>query len=374
VHLEGDGVRGERIAGLDNWRALLMLAGIFLHATTVQEVDRPVFVLIAKMSSNFRMGTFFAVAGLLSLYAIRKHGADAWLARRQFQIGVPMLLGLCLLAPLMSVLSSWHRLNDPVPALPELGWWHYWFLIDLLVYAPITWWIFRADRTQGWFAAIDSWIERARPSITLLILAVGLVAMTGVLATGALARVSGSLADPVWALHQVVAYAPLYAFGVVLAGSPALLRAVTARTGPAFTVLAIIFGICLASRLLPGRGAGLYETPASLLNVATACLCPPAVTVLILQSALRMRETPALFRRISDGAFTIYMVHFPIILLLDMVFDPLRLNPYLSYALTVGLSGWLSYLVHRLIVCRSALAAMLLNGVNPARVRAVAAE
>lgn len=69
-------MRGERIAGLDNWRALLMLAGIFLHATTVQEIDRPVFVLIAKTSSNFRMGTFFAVAGLLSLLAIAKRGAD----------------------------------------------------------------------------------------------------------------------------------------------------------------------------------------------------------------------------------------------------------------------------------------------------------
>ncbi|WP_204320247.1 hypothetical protein, partial [Proteus vulgaris] len=65
-------MRSERIVGLDNWRALLMLAGVFLHATTVQDIDLPLFVLIAKTSSNFRMGTFFAIAGLLSLLAIRK--------------------------------------------------------------------------------------------------------------------------------------------------------------------------------------------------------------------------------------------------------------------------------------------------------------
>ncbi|MDQ0252534.1 glucan biosynthesis protein C [Sphingomonas kyeonggiensis] len=364
----------ERIAGLDNWRALLMLAGIFLHATTVQEVDRPLFVLIAKMSSNFRMGAFFAVAGLLSLLALRKRGAEPWLARRSFQIGVPMLFGLCVLAPLMSALSSWHRFGVAMPALPELGWWHFWFLVDLLVFAPITFWFYRADQMHGLFARIDKWVETARPSVTLTILAVGVLSTASVLLVAQLARESGALAEPVWAVHQVVAYAPLYAFGVLVAGSPALFKRIIARTGPPFIVLVLVLAVCCASRLLPGGGAGLYDTPASLFNVITACMCPPAVTVLILRSAVAMRATPPLFRQIADASFTIYMVHFPIILLLDLLFDPLRLDPYLAYVLMVGLSGWLSYLVHRVIVRRSAFAAMLLNGVNPAKPRAVAAE
>lgn len=82
----------------------------------------------------------------------------------------------------------------------------------------------------------------------------------------------------------------------------------------------------------------------------------------------------AIFRRIADASFTIYMLHFPIILLLDMLLDPLRLSPHASYALTVGLAGWLSYLAHRAIVQRSALAALLLNGGAPARPAAVIAE
>ncbi|MFJ1288540.1 hypothetical protein, partial [Acinetobacter baumannii] len=72
--------------------------------------------------------------------------------------------------------------------------------------------------------------------------------------------------------------------------------------------------------------------------------------------------------------FTIYMVHFPIILALDLLLDPLRLNPYVSYLLLVGLSGWLSYLVHRLVVTRFPFAAMLLNGANPAKPRAAVTE
>jgi glucans biosynthesis protein C len=367
-------LRSERIVGLDNWRALLMLAGVFLHATTVQDIDLPLFVLIAKTSSNFRMGTFFAIAGLLSLLAIRKRGADLWLARRSFQIGVPMCFGLFVLAPLMSVCASWRAFGTMAPALQELGWWHFWFLVDLLAYAPITFWLFRADQAHRIFARIDQWVERDRPSVTLIILAVGVIATMSVLLVARLASDAGRLAEPAWAVHQIPGYAPLYVFGMVMAGSPALLRHVTARTGPAFTVLAMVFALCLASRLLPGGGKALFDGPASLLNVMTSCLCPPAVAVLIVRSAIAMRRTPLPLRRISDAAFTIYMVHFPIILALDLLIDPLRLNPYVSYLLLVGLSGWLSYLVHRLIVRRFPFAAMLLNGINPARPRAAATE
>lgn len=351
-----------------------MLAGVFLHATMVQEIDRPLFDLIARISSNFRMGAFFAVAGLLSLYAIRKHGADAWLTRRVFQIGFPTIFGLLVLAPFMSVCLSWHWYGSAIPGLPALGWWHFWFLVDLLLYAPITWWIYRADRKTGLFAAIDAWVEARRPSVTLTILGVGLVTILLVQLIAALAVLAGPYQNAVWTLHRILSYAPLYLFGLALAGSLALFRRVTARTGPALTVLALVFTLCLASRLLPGGSDGLFATPMSPLNVITAGLCPPAVTVLILRSALMIRETPPLFRRIADASFTIYMLHFPIILVLDMLLDPLRLDPYAAYVLTVGLGGWLSYLAHRVIVRRLPVAALLLNGVSPGKARAVVIE
>jgi glucan biosynthesis protein C len=351
-----------------------MLAGLFLHATMVQETHVALFDLIARISANFRMGAFFAVAGLLSLYSIRKHGADAWLARRLFQIGFPTAFGLLVLAPFMSLCLSWHWYGTMVPPLPALGWWHFWFLVDLLLYAPITWWLYRADQRDGLFARIDAWVEARRPSVTLTILGVGVVTTLLVQLVAALAEAAGPYRNAVWTLHQVVSFAPLYLFGLVLAGSPALLRRVTARTGPALNVLALVFALCLGSRLLPGGSDGLFATPMSPFNVITTTLCPPAVTVLILRSALRIRETPRFFRRVADAAFTIYMLHFPIILVIAMLISPLRLNPYFAYALTVGLSGWLSYLAHRLVVRRSPLAALLLNGVNPGRARIVAAE
>jgi len=366
-------LQGARIAGLDNWRALLMLAGLFLHATMVQEANLALFDLIARISANFRMGAFFAVAGLLSLFAIRKHGADAWLSRRIFRIGFPTVFGLLVLAPFMSMCMSWHWYGTVIPGLPALGWWHFWFLVDLLLYAPITWWLYRADQRQGLFARIDAWVEAKRPSVTLILLAVGGVATAAVQLIVVVAS-TGPYRNAVWQLHQVAGYAPLYVFGIVLAGSPGLFRVVTARTGPALTVLALVFTACLASRLLPGGSDALFATPMSPLNVITAAMCPPAVTVLILRSAVAMRDTPPLFRRIADASFTIYMLHFPIILLLDMLLDPLRLSPYASYALTVGLAGWLSYLAHRAIVQRSALAALLLNGIAPAKPAAVVAE
>jgi glucans biosynthesis protein C len=365
-------LQGDRIAGLDNWRALLMLAGLFLHATMVQEAHVALFDLIARISANFRMGAFFAVAGLLSLYAIRKHGADAWLARRLFQIGFPTAFGLLVLAPFMSLCLSWHWYGSMVPPLTALGWWHFWFLVDLLLFAPITWWLYRIDKREGLFARIDAWVEAKRPSVTLTVLAVGTAAAVPVLLIARIAASAGPYQNAVWTLHQVASYAPLYLFGLILAGSPALLRRVTARTGPALNVLGLVFTTCLATRLLPGGSDWLFATPMSPLNILTAALCPPAVTVLVLRSALRIRTTPPFFRQVADAAFTIYMLHFPMILVIDMLLDPLQLDPYLLYALTVGLSGWLSYLAHRLIVRRSPLLALLLNGANPGKARPVA--
>lgn len=351
-----------------------MLAGLFLHATMVQNANLVLFDLIARISANFRMGAFFAVAGLLSLYAIRKHGADPWLARRVFQIGFPTLFGLFVLAPFMSLCLSWHWYRSVVPPLPALGWWHFWFLVDLLLYAPITWWLYRTDRRTGLFASIDSWVEANRPSVTLTILGVGLVTTMLLQLNVALATLAGPCQHAVWTLHQILSFAPLYLFGLVLAGSPALLRRVTARTGPPLNVLGLVFTLCLASRLLPGGSDGLFATPMSPLNVITPSLCAPAVTVLILRSALKIRTTPPLFRRVADASFTIYMLHFPIILVIDILIDPLHLSPYLAYAITVGLAGWLSYLAHQLIVRRSPVAALLLNGTSPGKARPVAAE
>ncbi|WP_164094714.1 hypothetical protein, partial [Serratia marcescens] len=64
------------------------------------------------------------------------------------------------LAPLMSVCASWRAFGTMAPALQELGWWHFWFLVDLLAYAPITFWLFRADQAHRIFARIDQWVER----------------------------------------------------------------------------------------------------------------------------------------------------------------------------------------------------------------------
>ncbi len=138
---------------------------------------------------------------------------------------------------------------------------------------------------------------------------------------------------------------------MVMAGSPALLRHVTARTGPAFTVLAMVFALCLASRLLPGGGKALFDGPASLLNVMTSCSVPAGGRRADRALGDRDAQDAAAASAYLDAAFTIYMVHFPIILALDLLIDPLRLNPYVSYLLLVDCRAGL-YLVHRLIVRR----------------------
>lgn len=352
--------RGERIAGLDNWRAVLMLAGLLLHATTVQEAARPALFLIADISANFRMGAFFAVAGMLSVFSVRKHGPRTWLSRRWWQIGVPAAFGLLVLGPIMSTFFTWRVLGS-VEATPQaLGWWHYWFLVALLIYAPITWWLCQPARAESIFGRVDRWVEARRPSAWPIILGVGLTACAIVSLIRLLPPQAGPLGEVVWGVRTILMYAPLYLFGVLLGGSPALFARLTERVLPA---LSIIFALLLARVVFRATtGDEFIDAPHGPLDILTASLCPPAITILILRSAMGVRETPPIFRRLAEAALTMYMVHYPIILAIDALLDPLGLDPHLSYVLNVSATAWLSYMTHRLIVRRSGIAAVLLNG------------
>lgn len=335
-----------------------MLAGILLHATSVQEVNDRLFMLIADISHNFRMGAFFAVAGVLSMTSVQRRGSDAWLARRLFQIGIPTIFGLLVICPLMSSLYTWRVEGSFVPAGPSISWWHFWFLVALLVYAPITFLAGRLDKQRRIFARIDEWANRTRLPPLIPILAIGGACYALAITHQTLVGLMGPAASPLQDAMLISAYAPLYFAGVVLGGAPGAFRKLTSSIAAPLVVL-----IGLAAMMLIARSsATLDRDDVMQLQLITISFCPVAMAVLILRSAAAMSRVPPILARFSEAAFTIYIVHYSIILALDDVLDPLRLNHYLSYALTVGGTAWLSYMIHFGLVRRSRIAALLLNG------------
>lgn len=150
-----------RIAGLDVWRTALMLGGLVLHASLMKEAT-PFYEIVGIVSGSFRMGAFFAISGLLAGLALRRRETGAWLRRRTFQIGVPTAFALLVLCPIgaFSKLAMPSQSAALGPAL--LDWQHAWFLVALLLYAPIAGWLDARNKRRSLFlgAAGRPWTLR----------------------------------------------------------------------------------------------------------------------------------------------------------------------------------------------------------------------
>lgn len=125
-----------RIAGLDAWRAGLMLGGVLLHGTVLQQ-PLLLFHVIGAVSGAFRMGAFFAISGMLAALAAARKGPSAWIAGRTRQIGIPALFGLAVLCPAMSLMLRAAVGPERAAHVPLFDWHHLWFLVALLAHQTL---------------------------------------------------------------------------------------------------------------------------------------------------------------------------------------------------------------------------------------------
>ena len=145
----------ERIHGLDFLRSIAMLAGVYLHAAiSFMEATFPwaihdryrsaMFDLSVGIIHGFRMQLFFVLAGFFARLVHDRMGTGPFLRRRGLRIGVPFLVGLVTLLPLVFVVWGWGLVESGQPldgALAQspksaldypTG--HLWFLEYLLLF------------------------------------------------------------------------------------------------------------------------------------------------------------------------------------------------------------------------------------------------
>jgi peptidoglycan/LPS O-acetylase OafA/YrhL len=159
----------------------------------------------------------------------------------------------------------------------------------------------------------------------------------------------------------IAGYLPTFFFGLLLARS----EPVRERLLDAWRICAVIVsgaGLFYALVCL-----GLIDPLEQHVRVIGASLCPPAAFVLILRSALQVRRVPAFVGSLSDASYTIYLLHVPAAVAINTRMAPLGFHPNVQYALTIVIAGVGCWLIHRLVVRRSATAALLLNGRLPRR-------
>ena len=126
-------VREERLHALDNLRAVAMLLGIVLHAA-LSFMTLPIpwiardaggslgFDLMVGVIHGFRMQLFFFLAGYFGHLLWQRLGMKEFLKQRWRRIGIPFLLGMVTLVPLIIVVWGWSEMRaEPRPAQRQYG-------------------------------------------------------------------------------------------------------------------------------------------------------------------------------------------------------------------------------------------------------------
>jgi glucan biosynthesis protein C len=357
-HVPAATAGSQRILGLDMWRAILMMLGLVRHAADWRS-DDPVFNLIILVSASFRMGAFFCISGLLTGYALLRRPARSWIRRRMFQLGVPLLFGLLVLCPTLSLLNGWINVREGGRFSFGISWYHLWFLVALMLYSAGAVWLHRFDVQRGW---IDGAVRRMGTVETIVMIAGAATFVTIIVTTLILSNYTptaywNSLAQIRW----ITGYALLFAFGFAISRSDVLHRQAIRQARLAYFIIA---ALVIADAYAFGYVPGVPEQPAlkPLAFAAGAAFGPLAASLLILRSAFRIGRVPPALCMIADASFTIYLVHLPFLALAYTGLTFVAWNPYVESAVAIGASGVLSLALHELVVRRSPIMALLLNG------------
>lgn len=349
----------QRLVGVDAWRAGLMLFGILLHALPENSHAAP-FMVIGYVSTHVRMGAFMMIAGFLCGVVASRRPRRQWLRIRFQTLAMPLLTGLVLTVPTMIALRLHFATTAPSIASLGFNWYHLWFLLALILYLPIAWLLAFGHghaRVTAWLTGNAATDAARQARVLLAMLVTSLALMTLGVRLAAIVPCDGPTVAS--NLPQILGYAPLYATGILLGRDASL----TAHMVGQWRIVALVAGTMLlfdcGAAWLSGTATGVGAPQLSL--VARAVL-PGTSALLILRSALTIRRISRPLRRIADASLTIYVVHFPIVKLLEALAGDTLGNDYLTFAFVVSVAAILSYAFHTRVVARSPRLSWLFNG------------
>ena len=319
-----------RLHYLDNLRVFAMLFGILVHACTV--TDFGPLEVIQEVSSNFRMGTFFAVSGYFAALLLAQKSPGAFLASRVTALAVPFFSGLILLNPVTLWLIF--RIHDSPVTISELPHilrlailqdapvqgpviWHLhlWFLLSLCFYTVTAPALLLIQKRLSNMADTIGFLGRIAPFLYPLLVALGVTSF--VIGLRAVFKFTLGLFDPPWVVLATVQYWPFYIMGLWLYGQVRIWNIVH-RIDPILITSAVIFW--LAVSLFAVRDGIMFETVETVRRSLTVCAALFSLLWIFRKFLDRRSYVSAL---LSGSVYTIYLFHFLVIYMLAALLAPI---------------------------------------------------
>jgi hypothetical protein len=382
--------RPQRLHGLDAIRGYALMLGVVFHATMsflpgpqiwlVADTERSaVLSAIFFVTHMFRMTTFFLIAGFFAHLSFHKRGLKGFALERLKRIALPLVVGWPMLIAAIALSAGYAAYvatgtfptkPPPTPPGPPLSFplTHLWFLYVLLLLYAVTLLlrsaVARLDHRGGLRGRLDGVVAAivrspAAPLVLGIPVATAFGATPGWLAWFGVPTPDMNLVPN---LPAAVQFGLAFGLGWLLHRQAGLLNALTRNWAQSLALAAVLTGALLA-----GLGAAPVTTPDApgLLKIAHAAAYGVATwswTFAVIGLALRFLADESPVRRyIADSSYWIYLIHLPLVVVLQAMVSRLAWPWELKFAVVLGVGFGLMFASYELLV-RHTFVGAVLNG------------
>ncbi|MEM7498306.1 MAG: acyltransferase family protein [Pseudomonadota bacterium] len=365
-----------RLAHLDWIRAGAMLLGIPYHAGLIYSPGQAWFVaspegsvligVITGLLGSFRMALFFWVAGLLTALVLAKRAPGRWLRGRLLRLGVPLVAAMLIISPLVMAAIAYgiatesggavtfEAALDDLLSRPGAHWiGHLWFLQTLLVFSVIA--VVALPQIERLGTALSATTAGGIGLRHVLILGLAIGAYRLGVNGGWYLLTLHHPPGPVVAMlkiEPVLDYLPYFLLGMAMRVVPLPRLEADPRAWVALGLAAAVY-------------VPIWQEPAleaKVLRYGAAGVLSVLGGAMIVTAASRLaRSSPGWVDALVASSFTVYLVHYPIVVWAGTLLREVALPPLFEYTacIAVGVAGALA--VHRLVAMSPTLT-LLLNG------------
>lgn len=357
-----------RLHYLDNLRALAMIGGVFFHAAlayspilnkfwfTADRQQSALVDVVGWLSHLFRMPLFFIIAGFFVAYLVSKRGMGGMLANRAKRILLPFIifLPLCLWAVIASMMWAVAAVEHKSPLLlmvaqaiatpgtepPPFSTMHLWFLYNLVFFCIMTWVLSYINwaRLYNLFSAI-------KPLHFILLFPLLLVP--------ALLSVSSPFPAPEQLLPQLWSFGffgLFFALGYWMHRTENFIEKFQPYALPLFIASLIVYAVYYY--LVP-KEITMPPAPVELPLKLALKLCEATISVWMTLACLvagkrYLNSRNRFMRFFSDSSYWIYIIHLPLLLVVQYKLMDQDWGLFAKYSASVGITlliGAVTYLL-----------------------------
>jgi len=333
-----------RIYFLDNIKVLLTVLVVLHHAAQpygpgggwwvasdpYNIIDYVALGVFMAINASFFMGFFFMISAYFVPSSLERKGAVKFMKDRLVKLGVPILVFMFGVFPVMGYLLN---------GQPSISLGHLWFLAMLLIFSTV-YVAYRLAKKPS------SKVKKAFPgnaTILAFIMAMGLVSFVVGIWSPENNWVPLGLFEP----FHLTQYVMLFAAGIIAykEGWIDAIPKATAKLWSRVAILAAISLLFIGAVTNSTQFSGGLRLESLLGTIWEAFMCVSMCIALLALFKDRFNSQGPIAKALANNAFTVYLIHIPIIVLLQYMLIGVGIDPLIKFAIVGAMGVLLSFAI-----------------------------